>query len=614
MKKLLYTIGILMMMTAIIKPIMALGADNQEYSDSETYSTSAMFARILPQGMSSNLFESFGTTGGTKETSNDDLSETDAEKVGKDLYLKVLKKTILDPEQQAVKNTAGKYGISQNDMEFVRSGVLSPLLNKRPTLEQDQAIRKVTEMRQRFDEEQKKLSQRAELEMATTPTEIFANGDLSDSGFDLIVDLQIIEKLLFMKSNPIDIGKAYNKEKSSGGGGETPPAGQEQTPKTTPETPQAQPTPAVTPGGGAQQTTPPGQVTEEQCPPGYEEPAPTQVVTSALQPNCTDPENLQKTIESFEKQNGLVKKTCVPKSGTEAGTGTGTQQTQGQPADGGAGTVIANAIPDTDPNADFMPEIVIPPAEPVQPAEAGNWKKERVCLGKFCLFIKFYYETPTSKFMDSDNCIACHIEKIDDTLKKVLSHSLSPNKVPGNMIETPKCKNGMSASLSAISMNWNVQFMPIKTPINDELILGSSVQNDWKYFCEATAFFPASMCKIDPPTQEIATQQLPSLEEEVSKRLLSNMPDTVDYNTILTGIDKDMQARTNDSLAAADKVNAEREVNPSIMMYKSLLAEIDQFNYYFLNINDLVRALHEKVSGITGEQACTNFKNKKNCT
>jgi len=106
---------------------------------------------------------------------------------------------------------------------------------------------------------------------------------------------------------------------------------------------------------------------------------------------------------------------------------------------------------------DPFPEIAVPAAPPVEAAPADNWKKDRVCWGKFCLTINYVYETPTSKYMDADNCIACHIEKINEQLKKTISHSLSPNKIPGNLIETPKCKNGLSASLSSLSANLNIQ-------------------------------------------------------------------------------------------------------------------------------------------------------------
>jgi len=67
-------------------------------------------------------------------------------------------------------------------------------------MSQEDLINKMTEMRQKVDEQQQILAFKADIEQATTPSEIFANGDVKDSGFDLINDLEIIEKLLFLKN------------------------------------------------------------------------------------------------------------------------------------------------------------------------------------------------------------------------------------------------------------------------------------------------------------------------------------------------------------------------------------------------------------------------------
>lgn len=609
MKKILITIGFLMMITAVIRPLIALGEDPQPFSDAyDPYSTTSIFSRLLPDTMSDNWFDSFGTT-----PSKD--PKKDVEKIGKDLYLKVLKKTIVNPDKQAIKNLAGRYGITQNDAEFIRNGSYMPIMNKRDTLSQDQVIRKMNEMRRRFEQEKAVIQLQADVEAATTPSEIFANGDLSDSGFDLINDLEIIEKLLFLKTDPIDIGKAYNKSEPAGSEGlPEPPAGTE------PEKQGAQPNQPTQQIGGENIIVQPQatgtQQAQEQCPEGYEQMSPQEISEISTQ-ECAEKTDLALALEKFEKGqesqnsgNGQQSQ-IVCKKKPEGG---GTQQTESgdknkEGGDGSEGLITTN----TTVIDDVLPEIPQPERPPVQAAPADNWKKDRVCFKSFCLFIKYYYETPTSKYNDPDNCIACHVEKINDNLKKVLTHSISPNKVPGNMIETPKCKNGLSASLSSVSMNVSVQFMPVKTPLNDDLIFGSDLQDDWKYFCNAVAFFPSSVCKTEPDKAKIAVEDPPSLDEQTAKRLINNASESASWDQIATALDQAMHSNNLQQQEMTGQLEAERESSPSITMFRAMFKEIQQMNFYFYNFQKILQSLHTKVDGIPGKQACTEFKNKKTC-
>ena len=108
-----------------------------------------------------------------------------------------------------------------------------------------------------YKEERELQHLQADIKAAVEPSEIFANGNLDDSGFDLINDLQIIEKLLFLKSNPIDVGKAYVAEEEE---------------EAAPPVPAA---PAPAPGGeeipSGPVTLPPGAPPRPRHPPGYRE-------------------------------------------------------------------------------------------------------------------------------------------------------------------------------------------------------------------------------------------------------------------------------------------------------------------------------------------------------
>lgn len=603
MKKIIYTIGFLMFATALIKPIIALGA-GQSYGEDIPWTTSNLFSKLFPEGMQTSMFESFGTK-----------SEEDA---GQDLYLKILKKNIVDPEQQAVKNLAGRYGIPPNDLEFIRAGSYQPILAKRPTMSQEDLIKKVTEIQGKFDEEYSRLQLQADLDAATSPSEVFANDDLNDSGFDLINDLRMIEDLLFLKTDPIDIGKAYDQSKDTGSGSESgptpPPPGQTQA---TPAEPLPQ-TPQVT---GTQQTQQQSTLEtgqQEQCPPGME-PVPEttagqqQLASQGIgQNSCAADSELAKALAEAEKKlasTGQKKPVCQP-----AGTGTSGAGGAGGAAGEGEGTGTGTqAI--TAAGVDFMPELPAPETPPVQPASGGTWQKDQECTDIFCIKINKYYETPKSKYNDPDTCIACHMEKIYDQLKTTMSHSVSPNKIPGNMIETPKCKNGLSASLGAVSMNVNVQFMPIQTPLNDDLILDSDLQNDYQYFCQVTAFFPAELCKrLTAPAQEIRYEDPPILQEQVAKRVMATASDTDTFTMVTEKTDQGVTNAQVQQEEAIAEMEAERSSNPNVVFYKTLVKEVDQMNMYFLNYYEILKSLHDEVPGYPKFRACYEFKNKKTCS
>jgi hypothetical protein len=249
--------------------------------------------------------------------------------------------------------------------------------------------------------------------------------------------------------------------------------------------------------------------------------------------------------------------------------------------------------------------------ERVKPASADDWSREKVCVGNYCLFVNVEYDQPTSSFQDPDNCIACHMEKINDTIKDLISHSMNPSKITGNPLEAPKCKNGLALSLSAVSMNINVQFMPIKTPLNDELIFNSDLANDWKYFCDATAFFPAETCVVGPERPvEVDTPPLTS----VLQRELIYAEEGITHTQLIERIDSALASKLAPPAENAAKLDNDKSINPVIDMYKAVAAEMDQMNLFFVNFRNIFISLHKEVKGMPGTTACVQLKNKETCT
>lgn len=605
MKKFIYTIGFLMFFSVLVHPLAARG-QGQEFSGDEKdvpFSTARIFSSLLEKtGLTPN--GDWGTA----------IGPDDSADVGQNLYLTIYEKTQDAPEKTAFKNTAGKYGITEAEMVLLSQNNYGPILKKKPTLTQAEAYNKMSEMQQSLLEEKSMMTLQADIKAEVEMSEIFANGDLGDSGFDLIYDLQNIEKILFLKSDPIDVGKAWD------GGGN---------------------------GAAIQLPVPPGPGNQQgggnNGPGGLNAPGGNGNNNQPIQKNngvgpnglgannggnpagpgankAIDPNACFKSSafdDAFKKFTG---KAQLDPNYKDLSANSGSPNLAGNANGGGnnnnPGQNVGPAAPQL-VNNDFMPEKVPPPAPPVLPAPASDWVKPKDCDKIFCLKVEMILKPVTSAFKNSDNCIACHVEKINDTLKKVLTHSLVPSKAPGNLFESSKCKKSSSDAFGAISMNFYAITMPVKTPTNDDLVFGTNAADDWQNFCKTVAFFPFDSCKkeaLNVKTVEESKYEIPPvLQDVVSKTELSKAPDDVSQAEITRNINIAVQAYQVSSAKETAALEASKEADLKIVMFHPLLTEMDTMNSYFLSFSQILQSLHKKIDSIPGGQACTELKDKETC-
>ncbi|MBU0668204.1 hypothetical protein KJ951_00515, partial [Patescibacteria group bacterium] len=219
MKKLLYTIGFLMFATAAVMPVVSLGQEDKvpcggegQFSCEDTdvpFSTARLFSKLLDKiGLNpdADITSSFGVK--------------DESEVGKDLYLRVYSQTEIQPQRQATQQTAGKYGVTEGELTALLAGNYNVILEKKPGMTQAELQNKILEIQEEQAWRKEIMELKAQIKAEVEVNEIFANGDTSDSGFDLVNDLNIIEKLLFLKSQPIDVGAPFSFGGGGGGGGE----------------------------------------------------------------------------------------------------------------------------------------------------------------------------------------------------------------------------------------------------------------------------------------------------------------------------------------------------------------------------------------------------------
>ena len=132
---------------------------------------------------------------------------------GKDLYNLVYVKRFIVPEKNALKDIAKNYGLTITEAKSVAGGSIIPLLNssynKTPNMTQEKALRIMREVKESYEMLNEAYALQQEADTSIAPSEIFANNDLIDSGFDLIYDLSKIEEALFVEISETTIGKPY---------------------------------------------------------------------------------------------------------------------------------------------------------------------------------------------------------------------------------------------------------------------------------------------------------------------------------------------------------------------------------------------------------------------
>lgn len=347
---------------------------------------------------------------------------------GQNLYENIHERVQSQGSDLAVSRSLSGKNISKEELFAILPGSNIGELLTRPdpkeNLKPEDVSGRQKEFQQILAEEKILADMEVENLMEVESTEIFANGDEADSGFDLLVDLDVIDKILFGEI-----------ETAFGGGGPGAPAGSNKV--------------GVGGGGGGEEEKEDVKLKEEDKSPMEElaEELKNQPSSEAAAGGFVCPANESfnsAAVKAIAKEKGLAKME---------------QALTGQGESGAAGK-------EDEKNKDGD-------KKELDPEPAADWSKPVACDKPFCLQIEAKYKTESS-YLANENCIACHFEKINDAFKKTFQHNLVPSKATGNLIELPKCKR------SFLRSKWNFIWLPqpILTPPNDDLIVkGDFIKN-----------------------------------------------------------------------------------------------------------------------------------------
>ncbi len=555
---------------------------------------------------------------------------TNPAKVGQNLYDTIYYKMKYKPLDKAINATAAQYGLVPETMSVILSGDISPILNQKPYITIESAQNIFQTMQASYIRNKRDADLVADLKIETEPAEIFADGNINDSGFDLINDLNNIEIILFKQNDLVSFGHPYSPSGISTGGASSTPtmpnlklntSGNKIPGGIIGENGGISNSGANSSGSGANS----GSGLNSGSDLGISNPFNSINGSNigGINPNiCFVGDDLKKALydlEQSKKQNksgsgvNKIQQGIITSSNSGSGSGSGSGVNSGSSSGSGVNSDVGVGQIAKSKQSNKLTGSHI---KEVQPAPTGNYQTNPLCGKIFCLTVDFVSAPVKPAFDEIDNCIECHIEYINDKLQKTLSHDLTPAKVSGNFGETSTCKRAAGIALGNIGLNVAFQPVPMITPVKNDLMTLSSTTEEWNKFWANNAFWnytETERKRLDADFNNM-NYQTSSLSENITQQILNSDPDNASLSFIATRI-----ATTANQINQQQRVTALLgKVGSSVYQeaetQNDLATEMKTMNGYFRNMRNVIRSLSSIVPGMNSSLACQKLKNKKACT
>jgi len=481
----------------------------------------------------------------------DDVFGKTNKKNGQNLYLLIYKELKSGPANAALENTAMYFGYTKDITMDIIDGNLHDIIKYDSSVAEfdasqydlgilDDAISMYNDISNYYDQQLALETLSSELSTKVKLQEMFANGDTSDSGFDLIVDLRIIEYILFGGVNEDgygsrgDGGLDLGGDSGSSGGDNNEGDGV---------------------GSGTGNDEGDGEALSS---PGTEDAMTPSNKVIGDKNECFKDNELNRAFTGFIDENNdggdSGNNDAKVKVSNDGGNDTGADSSGGEGNDAGNDS-----------------------SELVAPA-SGDWLRDLPCDSFICLEINFVSGSDEEiQYEETTNCIDCHFTYIEETLKEVTSHSLTPGKVPGNMLEDASCKEASTKVFPSITVFAIPS--PILTPANDNIII--DVSGKWKNFKDALQ--PKREKGDEEYDPEDSTNYL-STSDEAAMLTASVKGDAVGSIGLTDEIINQSFAEFDASIETAEELSMSSQMTDMTTMFQALQYEMDSMNSMFTSI------------------------------
>lgn len=462
-----------------------------------------------------------------------DVTQVNLASQNPNVYLSISKFFMSDAERLVYQMLSDEFTISESDVvAVVKSNRQIPNLNN-------------DNVRARYEQASKDLKTVQKNKIDTFAKEAFMNNSTEDSFFDLIVDLNVLEQVLFNSQSEILLDGMSNTQSLTG-----LPAGFSNVPTPTNPTPQSQEQANPNPG----QTTPPDDQAEtEQDSQDRTQPTTPSVISQSETSSCDADPELTQQLENIQPPQTDSSSDSNP-TGSQNTNPQDNQQSNQQPS------------PEPDPQATNEPvssqnNTTTPLGFSDYPTMEFECEEDQM----FCLSVEEVMGRFGLVIPADQNCLACKVSQIKAAMNQILAVNLLPQKVTGNIGEFPFCKEELKKSL--IVFNFKVLSKPLRPTDPTREVREAQI----------TQSLPT------PPRQDVIS---------------SSTQNILERDIAIEQVQEALQEANQQSAELSDQISDLK------FGYNDIIGRMETFNRHMQNLHTAIASLREAATPLLNKSKC----------